>query len=120
MIWLVLSLWGCELGTMVNNSPGSTVDSILHSMREQPIEYTRHGRCRMVCRQVSVAEVDEILHVGTVVVSRTRTDGDCPTYAVEGTTSEEQHVRIVYAACATKTKVVTAIDLGKDWPCGEC
>jgi hypothetical protein len=29
-------------------------------------------------------------------------------------------VRIVYAACADETRVVTVIDLDTEWPCGDC
>lgn len=128
MIWLALCLIGCEpiIAPTATPTPASdaeataTVDPILGAMRARRIEYTRHGRCRMECRSVSEDEVEEILRVGTVDTSRTRTDGDCPSYAVEGVTSDKQRVRIVYAACSTKTKVVTAIDLDQDWPCGEC
>lgn len=71
----------------------------------------------MDCRHVSKDEVEEILRVGEVDPERTRSDGECPSYAVEGTSSDDQRLRIVYAGCATETRVVTAIDLDTDWPC---
>ena len=40
-----------------------------------------------------------------------------PEYALEGTTSDNQRVRIVFAQCDTKSKVVTVIDLNKEWAC---
>ena len=93
----------------------------LDAMRANPLRYTRHARCRMECRHISEAEVGEILHgAGRLDPSRTRTDGQCPSHALEGETSDDQRVRIVYAQCPTSTKVITVIDLGRDWPCGEC
>ena len=58
-----------------------------------------------------------LLDEGHVVPERTRSDGQCTSYAVEGQTADAQDVRIVYADCARETRVVTTIDLGRDWPC---
>ena len=52
--------------------------------------------------------------------ARTRTDGECPTHALEGRTRDDQQARVVFAACPNKTRLVTAIDLDTDWPCGDC
>lgn len=124
MLWLIFAACIAEGPTVTKvseTSPSAVeVDPILGGLRARPISYTRHGRCRMDCRSISEAEVEEMLLKGEVDPGRTRMDGECPSYAVEGVTSDEQHVRIVYAACPTKTKVVTAIDLGRDWPCGDC
>jgi Domain of unknown function (DUF4258) len=82
------------------------------------IEYTVHAKCRMQCRKISQAEVEEIMKGG--VINYTKSDVNnrpCPTYALEGITSDEQKVRIVFAQCDLKTKVVTCIDLGTDWAC---
>lgn len=92
-------------------------DLLLSDLRSKPLTYTRHAECRMGCRQVSEAEVQELLTVGVWVPERSRDDGECPSHAVEGTSSEGQSLRIVYAACDTETKVVTTIDLNQDWPC---
>ena len=101
--------------------PAQDVDPTVASMRAQPLTYTRHGACRMECRKIDEAEVQAILEQdGVLKPERTRTDGDCPTHALEGETRDGQNVRIVFAACADKTKVVTAIDLDTDWPCGDC
>ena len=82
------------------------------------IEYTEHAKCRMQCRHISQAEVEEIMQDGTVNYKKSDlNDRPCPTYALEGVTHDNQRVRIVYAQCDLKTKVVTVIDLNTDWSC---
>ncbi|HYE56006.1 MAG TPA: DUF4258 domain-containing protein [Chitinophagaceae bacterium] len=82
------------------------------------LEYTRHARCRMECRQISQSEVEYIMKNGTINYRKSDVkDKPCPTYALEGYTADQQHVRIVFAQCNTKTKVVTCIDLEKEWQC---
>jgi hypothetical protein len=82
------------------------------------IEYTRHAKCRMQCRQISQAEVEEIMKGGIINYKKSDVnDRPCPTYALEGITQDDQKVRIVFAQCDLKTKVVTCIDLNTDWEC---
>jgi hypothetical protein len=82
------------------------------------IEYTAHGRCRMQCRKISQAEVKEIMQQGKINYNKSDVKAKpCPEYALEGTTSDNQRVRIVFAQCETKSKVVTVIDLNKEWAC---
>jgi hypothetical protein len=83
------------------------------------IEYTRHARCRMECRHITQKEVEDIMKNGMINYRKSdANDLPCPTYALEGYTSEDnQHVRIVFAQCNNKTKVVTCIDLDHDYPC---
>jgi hypothetical protein len=82
------------------------------------LEYTRHAKCRMNCRNISTAEVEEIMREGKINYNKSNTKGrPCPTYALEGVTEDDQRVRIVYAQCDLKTKVVTVIDLGREWEC---
>ncbi len=72
----------------------------------------------MGCRHITQNEVEEIMRNGKINYKKTDVkDTPCPTYAVEGYTSDQQHVRIVFAQCDYKTKVVTSIDLDKDWEC---
>lgn len=121
MIWLVLFACGTSEPVFRDQaaSPASEVDvdPVLGRLRAKRLELTRHGECRMGCRHIDREEVEEILRVGEVNASRTRHDGECSSYAVEGTTHDEQRVRIVFADCPLETRVVTAIDLGEDWPC---
>ena len=94
--------------------------SLLEQMAAQPLELTRHAQCRMKCRDITEAEVRQLLTDGHWVPERTRTDGDCPSHAVEGTSADGQTLRVVYAACADRTKVVTAIDLDEEHDCDDC
>lgn len=77
--------------------------------------FTRHAQCRMKCRNITEEEVKEILKNGNVNFSESHPhDTPCPSYAMDGTTSDKQIVRIVFASCDTlTTKVVTAIDLSR-------
>lgn len=82
------------------------------------IEYTEHAKCRMQCRKISQAEVEEIMREGKINYGKSDVnDRPCPTYALEGITKDDQRVRIVFAQCDLKTKVVTSIDLNTDWEC---
>lgn len=82
------------------------------------LEYTQHAICRMDCRQISKSEIQDIMREGSINYRKSNVKGrPCPTYALEGYTDDNQHVRIVYAQCDNTTKVVTCIDLGKDWEC---
>ncbi len=83
------------------------------------LQYTKHARCRMDCRNISQAEVVDILQHGTVNPQKSDPrDKPCPTYALEGyTLQDHQHVRIIFAPCEQVTKVVTCIDLDHDFSC---
>jgi hypothetical protein len=82
------------------------------------LEYSNHAKCRMQCRKISQAEVEEIMKVGKVNYYKSDLkNARCPRYAVEGITMDNQKVRIVYAQCNEKTEVVTVIDLDTDWTC---
>lgn len=99
--------------------PGSTQNrNHGFDRRTSFIEYTAHGKCRMQCRHISQAEVEQIMKEGKINYNKSNVNArPCPEYAVEGTTSDNQRVRIVFAQCDYKTKVVTTIDLGTDWQC---
>lgn len=83
------------------------------------IEYTVHAKCRMKCRQITQAEVEDIMQNGKINYRKSDVnDTPCPTYALEGyTNADNQHVRIVFAQCDMKTKVVTCIDLDNEFEC---
>jgi hypothetical protein len=87
--------------------------------RHAHLEYNKHAICRMDCRQVTKAEVEEILAEGKINTEKSNpNDHPCPTYALEGYSSEGQHLRIVFAPCDPQNaKVITCIDLDKDWTC---
>ena len=72
----------------------------------------------MQCRKITQAEVEEIMRDGKINYAKSEVnDRPCPTYALEGVTRDDQRVRIVFAQCDLKTKVVTSIDLDTNWEC---
>lgn len=83
------------------------------------INYSKHARCRMDCRQISEHEIQEILVNGVINYKKSSLQaGECQKkYAVEGLTADQQRVRVIFAPCADELTVVTCIDLGKDWTC---
>jgi len=82
------------------------------------IEYTEHAKCRMKCRRISQEEVEQIMREGTINYKKSDVKAKpCPAYALEGRTKDGQRVRIVFGQCDYSTKVVTTIDLEKDWEC---
>lgn len=86
--------------------------------RTSYLEYSNHAKCRMQCRKISQAEVEEIMQEGKINYSKSDLQNTrCPRYAVEGVTNDNQRVRIVYAQCNESTTVVTVIDLETDFEC---
>src|SRR5690348_7474958 len=82
------------------------------------LEYSNHATCRMECRHITKAEVEDIMRNGTINYRKSDLqNARCPRYALEGYTGDDQHVRIIFAQCNEKTEVVTAIDLGTEWQC---
>lgn len=84
----------------------------------RPLVYTKHARCRMQCRHIDETEIQEILTAGNINNRKSDpTDKPCPTYAYEGYSHDEQHLRIVIARCDDVEKVVTCIDLDNEFEC---
>src|SRR5579885_670277 len=51
--------------------------------RVSDLEYTKHAKCRMDCRHITQAEVQEILQNGTINYRKSnQNDRPCPTYAL--------------------------------------
>ncbi len=86
--------------------------------RTSYLEYSKHASCRMQCRKISKAEVEEIMRDGKINYNKSDIqNARCPRYALEGNTNDDQRVRIVFAQCNEKTVVVTVIDLETDFAC---
>ncbi|HTL07952.1 MAG TPA: DUF4258 domain-containing protein [Chitinophagaceae bacterium] len=82
------------------------------------LDYTQHAKCRMECRHITQEEVQYILQNGQINYRKSEAQArPCPTYALEGYSPDKQHLRIVFAQCDTKTKVVTCIDLDTEFEC---
>ncbi|HMS53494.1 MAG TPA: DUF4258 domain-containing protein [Chitinophagales bacterium] len=100
-----------------NAKPG-TDEYILYSLRTNKLIYTDHARCRMDCRHITEKEVKEILGIGKINHTKSHPDDlPCPSYAIEGKTSSNKEVRFVFALCEETTKVVTVIQLKKEFKC---
>lgn len=102
--------------------PERSVSTEAGDWRHHKLIYTKHARCRMECREITEAEVEYILAQGIINESKSKEEdeeatGNCPTYALEGNTSDGQNVRIVVGACDKITKVITTIDLGVEHKC---
>jgi hypothetical protein len=108
MLWLL----GCQ------QPEGATNAGEVLSRDPASLVYTKHARCRMNCRHIDESEVQEILKQGRINHRKSepaaRPD---PKYALEGTTHDGQHVRIVFAPARRGTVVITVIDLDTDWSC---
>lgn len=82
------------------------------------LQYTRHAQCRMKCRFISKKEIDEVIKKGVINLSKSdRNDQPCPTYAMQGRTSDGQYIRVIFAQCESVTKVITCYDLETDFTC---
>ena len=79
---------------------------------------TKHVKCRMDCRQITLEEIKEILKSGDINYDKSGTgsEGDS-TFALEGYSHENQHIRVVVAPENDGWVVITCIDLGRKWPC---
>lgn len=80
--------------------------------------FTKHAKCRMQCRKISQQEVRDILLNGTINYNKSELDDPKgPTYALEGTTKDRQHVRVIFAPKQRHMSVVTVIDLDVERQC---
>jgi hypothetical protein len=80
--------------------------------------YTKHALCRMDCRHISKEDIEEIMKKGIINFNRSnRRDRPCPTFALQGQTSDGEKLRVVFAQCTDETKVVTCYNLVEDFEC---
>ena len=79
---------------------------------------TRHAKCRMDCRDITVDEIKGIIKEGHVNLAKSGigSKGDS-TFALEGYSKDRQHLRIVVSPEYDGLVVITCIDLNKEWPC---
>lgn len=124
ILLLLVASWWVRKGKPPGNThqPGhGTAASRTHQQlipADAQLVYTRHARCRMDCRHITEAEVREVLTEGVVNEAKSNpADTPCPTYAIEDETREGQHLRIVFAPCDNTVKVVTCIDLDREFEC---
>ncbi len=79
---------------------------------------TKHVKCRMDCRHITEDEIKEILKDGNVNYAKSGigSKGDS-TFALEGYSHENQHIRVVVAPESDGLVIITCIDLSHEWPC---
>lgn len=103
-----------------NNTTTSKPVSGKLMYKNRPVDVTKHGSCRMDCRQLRPEEVQLVLDKGVINPRKSGQNdkpGDCPTTALEGRTQDGQLARIVVADCGSYCKLVTVIDLETDFSC---
>jgi hypothetical protein len=82
------------------------------------IKLSQHAKCRMECRHIDKAEIDDILLKGKINYTKSSLDGAGEEkYAVEGVTKDNQKIRIIVAQGVRGTTIVTVIDLNTKWDC---
>jgi uncharacterized protein YpmB len=103
------------------NTPLSKQDNakvVPFNRRTSKLYFTKHAKCRMKCRQISQQEVKDILLNGRVNYNKSDlNDPKGATYAVEGVTDDQQHVRIIFAPKQHHLTVVTVIDIDVEHQC---
>ena len=115
---LILALAYMLMRVQEQSDPSHTIRQRGFDRRISVIEYTQHAQCRMQCRHISKNDVNDIVRSGEINYAKSDVeDKPCPTYALQGYTNDGQHLRVIFAQCDTKTKVVTAYDLEKDFEC---
>jgi Domain of unknown function (DUF4258) len=122
LVIAALAIKRCKTSSSTNTNPHEKTDNVNRNngldRRVSFLEYTQHAKCRMDCRHITQEEVNYILQNGQINYKKSEAGGHpCPTYALEGYSAENQHLRIVFAQCDYKTKVVTCIDLDKEFEC---
>ncbi len=80
---------------------------------------TRHAKCRMDCRNIDDQDIRDILKNGKNNYKKSEPNKKpCPIKALEGYASKDkQHIRVIAATCPNKTKIITVIDLKRNYDC---
>lgn len=115
LIALVLALvfyWIKNKGNQVDDN-----FALPHTIYAEDIVLSKHAKCRMVCREISKAEILEILNKGKQNFQKTNRTEKGVSYAFEGMSNDGQEIRVVIAPKEEKFVVVTVIDLNEEWPC---
>jgi hypothetical protein len=83
------------------------------------LTYTHHALCRMDCRHISREDINDIMQKGIINLNKShQNDRPCPTYALQGLTSDGEELRVIFAQCdGDETKVVTCYNLKEDFEC---
>lgn len=86
--------------------------------RVSKIKFSANAICRMNCRSVSKTDVEDIMRTGEINYAISNVaNKPCPTFALEGYTTANQYIRVIFAQCDNDTEVVNCIDLKKEVEC---
>jgi len=90
-----------------------------NSSYSKNIVLTKHAKCRMKCRNINQAEIEEVLAKGKINWRKTKKNAKpCPVKAYEyRTKTDNQMTRVVAADCSNNTKIITVIDLDRNYNC---
>lgn len=81
-----------------------------------PLVTTEHAACRMDCRHVSEAELEELLHSGSINERKSDLDlRPCPKLVVDAAVGAQKNIEAVISACPQASHLITVIDLDRDW-----
>ena len=101
-----------------NSSITLSENEIRNQLMSHKLIFTAHAKCRMACRDITIGEVNDVLEQGSLNKEKSSTAGEnCPTFAFEGKTNDNQKVRIIFGGCEKTTKVITCIDLEEEHNC---
>ena len=82
------------------------------------LEYTAHATCRMECLHLTQQQVAHILETGVINTNKSETGArPCPVYVLDGYTTDSLPLRVAFAQCDHKTKVMSCVAPGADSLC---
>ncbi len=118
LITLTVKLCRKSVSTGASSSSSSNrIDHRQKDFRRHTLEFTEHARCRMDCRKISEAEVQEVVANGTINQAKSKkSDKPCPTYAVEDYVDGKK-LRVVVGDCKDDAVIITVIDLDHEFEC---
>jgi len=86
--------------------------------RTDLLEYTDHAQCRMDCMHITRQQVVYLLQNGQVNTTKTEAGArPCPVYVLDGYTADSMHLRVAFAQCDYKTKVMSCARIDSAYDC---
>ncbi|HNQ12285.1 MAG TPA: DUF4258 domain-containing protein [Bacteroidia bacterium] len=111
-------LFACGISLTACKDNAEVSENHTSDFRTKKIVYTKHATCRMECRNIDEQEVEDMVLNGIINEKKSDPrDEPCPSIALEGITQDQQEVRIVVANCDEVLKVITVIDLEREYNC---
>jgi hypothetical protein len=93
---------GCQL-------PGSMK---MQELNFQKVEYSEHGTCMLQCRNITPAELHELMKTAKVNYDESDVHAKpFATYAIETTTTEGKQLRVFVTDIDTVTQITSILDL---------